>query len=140
MLHETANYDQLIRGLAFPTFYQKLYPDLREEMTRAVAAARPAEGLWRVDETQSRAKITSLATIADTCVVLPKLYRRLVDYLVLNGQDPSLAGFLQYLAQRDDRLFIIPTAHWTGFDSVVDVQGQTVRLTRLPEDLLFQEV
>ena len=64
---------------------------------------------------------------------------RLVDYLELNDNDPSLAGFSTYLAQRSDPVFILSTGHYTGFDFVVDVRGQVVRLTTDPEDLVFQE-
>ena len=69
-----------------------------------------------------------------------KLFRRLVDYLALNDDDPSLAGFKAYLAQRPDQVFILSTGHYTGFDYVVDVKGQVVQLTTAPEDLVFQEL
>ena len=52
---------------------------------------------------------------------------------------PSLDGFSAYLAQRGDPLFILSTGHYTGFDYVVKVTGQAVRLTTAPEDLVFQE-
>jgi hypothetical protein len=72
-------------------------------------------------------------------VILPKLFRRLVDYLHLNGDDPSLAAFKDYLAQQDDRLYVIPTAQKTGLDTLVEVSGQTVKLTRRPEELVYDE-
>ena len=81
----------------------------------------------------------SLATLTDDAVLLPKLFRRLVDYLDLNGDDPSLAGFPAYLGQRGDPVFILSTGQYTGFDFVVDVRGQVVRLTTDPDDLVFQE-
>src|SRR5262249_3454585 len=55
MLRRTVNYDQLRRGLAYPTYYRKLYVDLREAMTLAVERARPGTGLWSLDETGSGA-------------------------------------------------------------------------------------
>jgi hypothetical protein len=73
-------------------------------------------------------------------VILPKLFRRLVDYFALNDDDPSLAGFPDYLAQRNDRVFILTTGHYTGFDYVVEVEKQVVRLTTAPENLVFQEL
>jgi hypothetical protein len=42
-------------------------------------------------------------------------------------------------AQQDDRLRIVPTDQETGFDTVVAVDGQTVKRTRLPEELVFEE-
>jgi endonuclease YncB( thermonuclease family) len=138
MLRRTANTRLLATGLAFPTFYSKLFPDLRNELADQAAKAR-GKGLWPTDQTQSGTNVETLGTLTDDAVVLPKLFRRLIDYLHLNASDPSLAGFKTYLAQRDDRLYIISTAHHTGFDFVVDVKGQTVRLTVAPEDLIFDE-
>jgi endonuclease YncB( thermonuclease family) len=138
MLRRTANHRLLAAGLAFPTFYSRLFPDLRAQLAAQALEAR-GKGLWPVDRTQRGTDVEALSTLTDTAVMLPKLFRRLVDYLQLNANDPALGGFKAYLAQRDDRLYIISTAHHTGFDFVVDVDGQTVRLTVPPEDLLFDE-
>jgi hypothetical protein len=140
MLRRTANHRLITVGLAYPTFYLKLYPDLRAELAKQARAARPATGLWARDRTQKGVKVAGLATLTDDAVVLPKLFRRLVDYLDLNANDPSLAGFSAYLAQRGDMVFVLSTGHYTGFDFVVKVDGQTVRLTTEPEDLVFQEL
>jgi hypothetical protein len=139
LLRRTANYRLTRRGLVYPTFYRKLYPDLRAELAAAVGKARPGTGLWPLDVTQSGADVEGVASLTGSLVILPKLFRRLADYLALNNGDPSLAGFHAYLAQRDDRLYILSTGHWSGLDYVVDVRGQTVHLTTAPEDLVFDE-
>ena len=127
-------------GLAYPTFYLKLYADLRAELAKQARQARDAKkGVWPGDRDQKGVDVESLATLTDDAVVLPKLFRRLVDYLALNDRDVSLAGFPAYLAQRQDPVFILSTGPYTGFDFVVDVRGQVVRLTTDPEDLVFQE-
>lgn len=140
-LQKTGNYHQLTAGLAYPTFYRNLFVDLRKKMTDAVTQARTAgKGLWPDDETQSGAKVDDLASLTDSSVLMPKLFRRLADYLVLNDGNPSLAGFPAYLEQRNDRLFIISSGQSTGFGTVVDVtNGNTVKLTHDPEDLVFDE-
>lgn len=141
LLKQTANHHQLTQGLAYPTFYRMLYVDLRKEMTKAAKAARSAsKGLWPKDETESGAKLDGLTSLTESSVVMPKLFRRLADYFVLNDGDPSLAGFPDYLAQRNDRLFILSNGQSTGFDTVVEVtNGSTVRLNHPPEDLVFEE-
>ncbi|MEU6526356.1 hypothetical protein ABZ892_26860 [Streptomyces sp. NPDC046924] len=110
-------------------------------MTAAARQARQSDlGLWPKDQTQNGAKVEGMTALTDTAVLLPKLFRRLAGYLQLNDGDPSLAGFRVYLAQREDRLFILSTGQWTGFDTVVEVtNGNTVRLTHTPEDLVFDE-
>jgi hypothetical protein len=95
--------------------------------------------VWEDDATTSGATITSLEALDDQLVILPKLFRRLVDYLALDAGDISLAGFLAFLASRDDRLFVIPDGHATGLDNITRVEGQTVRLLHPPEDLIFIE-
>jgi hypothetical protein len=140
LLRRTANHRLITAGLAYPTYYLKLYPDLRAELTKQASKARRATGLWPGDRTQKGVDVTALTTLTDDAVILPKLFRRLVDYLDLNDDDPSLAGFPAYLAQRDDPVFILSTGHYTGFDFVVEVKKQVVRLTTEPEDLVFQEL
>ncbi|GAB2765844.1 nuclease [Streptomyces bullii] len=140
-LRRTANHHHVAEGLAYPTFYRKLYADLREELTMAAQQARAADkGLWPEDETRSGAKINGLSSLTDSSVLMPKLFRRLADYMLLNNGDPSLLGFPPYLEQRDDRLLILSGSQWTGFDTVVEVtNGNTVRMNRAPEDLVFDE-
>jgi hypothetical protein len=127
-------------GLAYPTYYLKLYPELRAELTNQVLKARPSTGLWALDRTRKGVTVTDLTTLTDDAVVLPKLFRRLVDYLDLNAGDPSLDGFPAYLAQRADAVFMLSSGRYTTFDFVVRVDGQNVRLTTDPEDLVFQEL
>src|SRR4051794_10876454 len=140
LLRTSANHHLISAGLAYPTFYAQLYVDLRREIAERAAAAREgSDGLYVEDATADGAEVVALQTLTDDAVLLPKLFRRLVDYLHLNGDDPSLAGFPAFLSQRDDRLYIISAGQKTGFDTVVEVENQVVRLTHPPEDLLFDE-
>ncbi|MER6955774.1 nuclease [Streptomyces sp. NPDC000618] len=140
-LRQTANHHQLIQGLAYPTFYRKLFVDLRDELQAAAQKARKADkGIWPKDQTGTGVKVDGISTLTDTAVLLPKLFRRLADYFQLNDGEPSLDGFHTYIEQRDDRLYILSTGQWTGLDTVVEVtNGNTVRLTHPPEDLVFDE-
>lgn len=140
MLRESVNHRLLAEGLVYPTFYSKLYPDLRTELTAAAQSARRSgNGVWARDATTSGATITSLADLDDHVVILPKLFRRLVDYLALGAGDVSLDRFTDFLATRNDRLFVISEAHATGLDTIIAVAGQKLRLTHPPEDLIFIE-
>ncbi|MEG5061081.1 hypothetical protein QUB60_25250 [Microcoleus sp. A2-C5] len=47
-------------------------------------------------------------------------------------------GFLDWLAARDTTpVMIILTQHFTHFDNLIEVDGQTVRLLELPDNLIF---
>jgi len=136
----SVNQQLLASGLEYPTYYSKLFVDLRAALNGAVEEARTAgRGVWPDDVTMKGVTVDSLATLTDVAIVLPKLFRRLVDYLSINNGDVSLAGLPAYLASRDDRLVVVSTGQITGFDNVLVVDGQTVRMTRPPEDLVFIE-
>lgn len=141
MVQRTVNYHQLAHGLAYPTFYRKLFPDLRTSMAEAAKAARAEQlGLWPKDVTQTGGRVARERSLSEDLVILPKLFRRLADYLALNDGDLSLDGFLDFLDQKDDRLFVLSTGHWTSLDTIVEViDDDTVRLTVPPEDIIFEE-
>ena len=140
-LRRSANWALLQAGLVFPTFYAQLYVELRAAMADVAGAARCGQtGVWAQDVTTAGFRLRSRAQLEDEVVVLPKLFRRLADYLALDetgGVD--LAGFSRFLATRDDRLFTVPDGHATSLDNLVEVRRQTIRLKRLPEEIVFIE-
>ena len=140
LLRASVNYQLLAEGLVYPTFYSQLYPDLRTELIAAADTARDAKaGVWASDATTSGAKITTAADLTDRLVILPKLFRRLAEYFALSGGSVSLDGFAAFMSSHDDRLYVISEAHATGFDNVIAVDGQTVRLDKDITDLIFVE-
>ncbi|MEV6105321.1 nuclease [Streptomyces sp. NPDC051940] len=140
LIRQTANHRQLEQGLAYPTFYRRLYVGLRRALSAAAVSAREAGlGLWPSDLTASGAKIEGTGSLTDGAVLMPKLFRRLADYLALGDGDPSLAAFRAFLDQRDDRLTVLSTGQFTELSTVVEVSDQTVRMTRPPEDVVFDE-
>ena len=136
LLRGSVNYRSLERGLAYPTYYKGLFPDLRDAMTAAVARAREEGlGVWARDRTTDGFAVTGLESIVEEHVILPKLFRRLAEYLQGGGR---VAGFEEYLEGRAEEITIIPGVHATHFDTVVEVDGDTVRMTERPEDLIFE--
>jgi endonuclease YncB( thermonuclease family) len=135
VLRKSINYKLVAAGHAFPTYYEGLFADLRNTLTAAVVAARKAKkGLWPQDRTGG-VTVTGLAAITDQHTIMPKLFRRLADHLKA-GQ--PVATFKQKLAQHPERLLILSASHFTHFDDIIAVNGKRVRLTRPPEDLVFQ--
>lgn len=140
LLKKSANYHLLAKGLVYPTFYSKLYPDIRKELIAVTEKARKEnKGLWALDKTNDGFVLEDLETITDNTVILPKLFRRLLGYLAINDGSMSLDKFLDYLDSLGDRLIILPEGHVTGFDFVVKVEDQNIKLTVQPEDLVFLE-
>lgn len=140
LLKKSANYHLLAEGFAYPTFYSKLYPDIRTELAVAGKKAREEnQGLWSQDKTNQGFVLENLETITDNVVMLPKLFRRLLSYLAINDGSVSLSKFLDYLKSSEDKLIILSEGHVTGFDFVTEVEGQNIKLNYFPEDLVFLE-
>jgi hypothetical protein len=138
-LKTTANHHLNTQGVVYPTYYRALLPDLRNELTTAASQARDAGlGVWASDATTTGFDVNGTASLEDDIVIVPKLCRRLADYLHLG--DDSMAGFPAFLDQAAVKFFILSTGHSTiGLDAVVEVNGNNVRMTRPIEDLLFDE-
>ncbi|WP_246257574.1 nuclease [Amycolatopsis anabasis] len=140
-MQASANYVLLRDGLVYPTFYSLLYVDLRQSMAEAATAAREAgKGVWEHDATLPGFRLSSRKQLQDEVVLLPKLFRRLVDYLSIDESGGvSLGGFADYLDTRNDRLFTTPDGHATELETLVEVRRQTLKLTVEPERIVFIE-
>ncbi len=146
LLKKTANYYLLSVGLVYPTFYTGFPVSLRNVLATAAKQARestPPLGVWAKDVTQSGVKIAGMASLTadDGAVILPKLFRRLKEYLDLNPTDSSLACLPSYLGGGADRFHMPPTSkEIVGLQHAVEItNGSTVRMTHRPEEIIFVE-
>jgi hypothetical protein len=137
-LEDSANYKLAQAGLAYPTYYTGLFYDLRQKLTSAVEQARQAggKGIWVGDSTNSGFIVSSLTSVTEDEVILPKLFRRIINYMGAGG---SIDGFKEYLAANPDPVMVLGTCHFTNLDTFIEVTGQQVRLTIEPEELVFVE-
>ena len=137
-LRQSVNYGSLQAGLAYPTYYKGLFSNLRETCTEVVRLARSKGlGIWVQDRTNSGFIYDGLKSITERNVILPKLFRRLIEYF--EGGGTSLAGFKKWLEARDEAVFIISKGHFTHFDSLVEIKGKQITLLEPPENLIFIE-
>ncbi|MDD2901733.1 MAG: thermonuclease family protein [Syntrophales bacterium] len=137
LVQHSLNHQLLREGLVYPTYYEGLYPDLREELTRACREARKEQkGFWPRDCTNSGVALDGLDRLTSKCIILPKLFRRLVRFL----KDSGAAGdFQTYLEAGPDPVTHLSTNRVTTLAGLVEIQGGAVRLTAAPEDLVFAE-
>jgi hypothetical protein len=137
-LRQSINYRSLRAGLAYPTYYNGLFHDLRETCTEAVSQARgEGLGIWPEDRTNTGFVCDDLASITERNVILPKLFRRLVEYL--EGGGTSVGGFKNWLEARKESVLVISTAHFTHFDTLIEIEAGRVKLLEPPENLVFVE-
>ena len=141
ILKETVNFQLLELGWVYPTFYSQLFYDLRDVMADATGTVR-AEGLgvWAQDCTNTGFTLESREQLTTKLIILPKLFRRLADYLALDDSGGvDLGGFRAFLEAKADRLFTVPAGQATLLDTLVEQDGQDLRLTLPPEQLVFIE-
>jgi endonuclease YncB( thermonuclease family) len=139
--HRSVNYQLLEAGWVYPTFYSKLYFDLRDDLAATTVAARANKGgVWEQDATLAGFRLQSRSQLTEDLVILPKLFRRIAEYLTLDETGKvSLAGFPAFLAAHHDLLFTVPAGQATSFDTLITRRGQTLTLTIPPEQIVFIE-
>ena len=137
-LEESVNYKSALAGLAYPTYYSGLFSDLRKKITSAVNKAQKGhgKGIWSQDKTTKGFTVSSLASVTDDEVILPKLFRSIISFM---GDGGSIDGFKDYLAANPDPVMELKTGHFTHLDTFVEVTGNEVKLTVEPENLIFIE-
>lgn len=133
------NGSALASGLAYPTFYKGLFSDLRDILSAQAAAARAASlGVYATDGTQAGFSATTLGVITDDVPILPKLFRRLSDYIVSTG---SSIGFKEKLSEAQEPVLDLRTSNFTHFGHLIvqDAGSPRISLACLPEELVFDE-
>ena len=137
ILKNSLNYRLLARGLAYPMYYNGLFSDLRSPLSRAVANARSGGlGLWPLDKTNKGFSVSSLKAVTEEVAVLPKLFRRIISYM---GEGGKIDGFKEQLQKGCEPLVRISEVHFTRLDAIVEMKGEKVRLSELPENLIFMD-
>jgi endonuclease YncB( thermonuclease family) len=135
LLRQSINYRLLSGGLAYPMYYNGLFSDLRAGFTQAMSAARSeGRGLWPLDRTTTGFSALDIRALTEEVVVLPKLFRRIVEYI---GNGGKIDDFKEHLLKGCEPLVRLPAVDFTRLDAVVEVQGDLVKLTEPPENLIF---
>jgi endonuclease YncB( thermonuclease family) len=136
LLKKSLNYKLLQSGNAYPLFYDTLFAALRATFTDAATKAQSDKrGLWADDKSIAGLKLKDDATLDQTGVIFPKLFRRLTSYFTSGQTDP--ARFLPWLATTREQVLDLTTGNFTHFDNVLGFSGGKIRLTREPEQLVF---
>lgn len=139
-VHQSINAQLLDSGLVHPSFYDTLPQDLREALAGiAVEARRNGRGFWpNVEGTADRPATVGNLQDAQTAVLFPKLFRRLVAYF--SSGAPSLAGFSDWLREdpgdRDDAL-VLPPMEFGHLHDVVRVAGDQIWMTARTDEFVI---
>lgn len=133
---KSVNYAQAKAGLAYPMFYMSLYAELRKELASAVVQARQAKrGVWAADKSNTGFPFKTRSAVRTLPPIYPKLYRRLQKTNATTAD-----GFLAELERQAERVATLSDGRFLRFDDAVKpMAGNKLKLSYLPEDLVFQE-
>ena len=135
LLDRSANARLIKDGLAYPTFYSGLFADLRAHLATLVTTARGNRlGVHAVDTTATLFRVQNIGALTDEHVILPKLFRRASAYVAGAG---TIVGFKAMLELNREPVLDLTDNNFTHFDTFVEEVGDSIRMTKLPEQLVF---
>ncbi len=136
LLKQSLNYQLVLNGQVYPLFYDTLFAELRDALAVAARQARKAgRGFWTQDKSQSGLKVKTQSDLETSGVIFPKLFRRLIDFL--GETDGKIDKFPTWLKAKNEQVLDLDEKNFTHFDNMVSVKGGKVRLTQLPERIVF---
>jgi endonuclease YncB( thermonuclease family) len=135
-LEKSVNYKLARDGLVYPTFYTTTDRRVAAKIRKAVATAHnAARGLWAIDRTRDLT-IWDMRTLQDDYLVMPKLFRRLVEFFDNYGDFEALPA---YMARQKDNLQLWEDTTPRSLAELMtfDVSGRRMGLATPVEDILF---
>jgi hypothetical protein len=78
--------------------------------------------------------VADIKLLTEQIVVMPKLFRRIVEYM---GNGGNIDEFKDHLLKGFEPLVQIPEVNFTRHDSIVEIKEDRLRLTVAPERLIF---
>jgi endonuclease YncB( thermonuclease family) len=134
LFFQSVNYQSLLHGESYPTYYRGLAPTLRKKMTVAVNHARKQKrGVWEFDSTNKGFHVWDLFDEEKNIVILPKLFRRLVSYV---GTNQALEEF-KHSVVKSEKVLILPAQTKKLFRDIIIQEDTIFKLSELPEDLVY---
>jgi endonuclease YncB( thermonuclease family) len=139
LLAESLNSKVLEAGMAYYTVYSsqgKIQRDFMQTMAQQAKAAHL--GIWAVDKT-SEFTLDHVEDVTKHQLILPKLFRRCIAYL--KEKEKGFSGNIQdwLLANPDSDDEIMLGSRKTRLSSVLQIEGNTVRVLFDPLEAVFIE-
>ena len=132
----TINYKLAADGLVYPTFYTTTNETGLAAISRAAAAAiEDRRGIWAFDRSLGF-QFWGPRTILEEAVILPKLFRRLVNFC---EESDDIAKLEVWLRGKRDPFTVISTGErFQKLSDLVFVNGREVGLKFDPLDVMFR--
>lgn len=139
-LKQSINFKLAESGMAYPTYYDDMcrFIDLRDALTAASdRAAKAKKGVWKADKSRSLT-LNNEKQLITTDVVLPKMFRRLTQYLRTRKNNEKFIEWLK--KKREDVLILAPgmMGKKGTFDEVFFEKGKRIGMTVKPTEVIFK--
>jgi endonuclease YncB( thermonuclease family) len=141
LLDQSVNAWEAATGVAYPLLYTSTAPSLRDAFVGHAAAAREQRaGVWAGDST-ARFSVADVAAVGPSgALILPKLFRRTVDYLRDRPADgQTLPDWLIAHADSEDDQVLVAGAPAQPLHTLLRQTDDTVTFTADVLDLVFVE-
>jgi Staphylococcal nuclease homologue len=139
LLAKSMNANVLQAGMAYYTVYSS-QPESHQVFMRDLAQqSKDANlGIWRVDKT-SEFTLNNFEDVTNHQLILPKLFRRCINYL--RDKDKGFAGTLQdwLLTNPDSNDALQLGTRQTTLSSVLQIEGNTIKVLFDPLEAVFLE-
>lgn len=161
---QSANYELLRSGMIYPLYYMTLAGKLRKKLDAAVKEAQknakklgskpevPPTNIWQLDRSTTGVTLAAIASITEEHVVYPDLFRRVLRHYQITQMNaywaalrsgaanvtPPIGFELDKLfAGANPYVFVISDQDFVRLGDIFEINGDTLRMKKLPSDLVF---
>ena len=140
-MQESVNFQLVQAGIVYPLFYDTLFSELREAIAEGAATAREnGSDLWSKEQNNNVVTWNGPSSLPTLDPIFPKIWRRLEDYTQNKGfrdEADTLDAFDDFLNFKKDRLLILSESRYVNFNDIITINGNTLQMSHLPENLIF---
>jgi endonuclease YncB( thermonuclease family) len=135
-LRQSLNWKLIADGQAYPLFYDTLFHDLRDALAAEADQVKlSGKNVWSNDVNQAFA-VSTRADAEAAKLLYPKVFRRLADFFREHDDLADLPDWMTAKSENDE-VWTLPEWNRTHFDNVLEIQGDTIKLTTSPSHLVF---
>ena len=133
-IEDSLNFQLAREGLVYPTFYTTTDRVVAEKIRGVIARARATKrGIWSIDKTPDFT-LLDLRTIQEDFLIMPKLFRRLVEFF---DNYADFGKLQEYMTKQRDNLVLWDGTKKKSLADLIKISGRRLIMKTRVEDILF---